>query len=503
MRNFFLFIIITFQAIAFAQTKKIYNKAGKEIDASLIDENVGDNAKKVNTVFLFKNGTRSHFIKIMNLEGKTYAQGISEYVVMDFNSKKGGDLHRKVEKLTNIVVEDGKLISDQLKISYVYLKEKGANYDKEQPPINIMVCTPNKNNTVSTCRLNDSQEDIIPEEIPGKYPQTSITRIGVEDLKNKKPKELNIMKKEIYARYGYKFSDKSDQDYFFAQNWYEPVVDNNLIQLNELEEDNVNMISLYENSNEYKNLNIPSYSHIIPIETTSTTLFDKTYLKSIKNIKQDTLGNGKCEFTEFNRNGISTFKHDCMINKSIYENLFYNNFLVQNIDQNYDTYFYYNKNGLPIKTVKLNYEKGTTDESYYHYDINQNINKKVIYQNNYYNSTIYYNYDYNNNMVKEYYKDDDGNEVQPIEYFYDEDNINTGNLTNNELQCDYTFNEAKDIITEIVCYKHKGEEKDIKSKNERKVLETKRGKHKRISFLKLSEQEGAKYGISIIELKYY
>ncbi len=505
MKKLFSILLILVSFIGFSQEKKMYYRGDSKIDPSLIDENVGDSIKKVNTIFHFKNGTRSHYIKVMNLAGKTYAQGISEYVVLDFNSKKGGDLHRKVENLTHIKLEDGRFISDQLKFSFVFLKEKGVNYEKSMPAIKAMVCTKDKNSSFTSCRLNDDEVKIIPDEFPGKYPQSSFVRLGAEDLKNMKPKELDLMKKEIYARYGYRLPEKADMDYFFKQNWYEPIVDNKMIQLNEIEIDNMAMIDLYLGGGEYKSLNNKSYSYIFPLETTSSTLYhDKDILKSIKYTKQDSLSGNKCLLTDFNKQGISIGQLDCMTNKNNYVNYFKDNFLIQHVDQLNDTYYYYNDNGFPSKTVRLDYQTDTTEETYFTYDVNGNITKKDIYQNNDFNSTLYYEYDRDNNLLREYYKDEDGAVVMPVEFFYDDDNVKTGFLRNEEFQCDYSFNDQKDILTKSMCYQKTGKDtKEMRSKTENTVMETNRGKKDRLLSFKLTEYENYKYSFSITELKYY
>ncbi|MGM5629524.1 YARHG domain-containing protein [Apibacter raozihei] len=502
MKNIIFVLICLMQIHLFAQEKKVYVRGGQKIDVSLIDENVGDSIR-INKIFQFKNDTKSTFIKILNLEGKTYAQGISEYVILDFNSKKGGDLHRKVENLTNIKIENGKFSSDQLKkLSFVYLKEKEVNYGKSKPPIKIMMCSTGKNN-VTTCRINDDDVDITPEEFAGKYPQTAFIRLGYDDLKDKKPKELSLMRKEILARYGYRFSEESDAKYFFSQNWYEPIVDNKLIELNDLEKDNMSMISLFEGNFQYKNLNKSSYGHIFPIETSSQTLYDASSLKSVKYMKQDSVVGSKCTFTEYNKKGIAIAKQNCMINEYQYVNYFKNEMVVQNIDQLNDTFFYYQENGLPYKTVKLDYKVGTTEECLYTYDSEDNVIKKEVYQNNDYNSTVYYDYDSEGNLVKEYFKDEKGNEQMPIEYFYDSDNVNIGFLRNNDIECEYSFNDQKDIITETQCFKKVNGEKLLRSKTIRNVLETLRGKQRKVISFKLSEVENNRYGYSVTEIKYY
>jgi hypothetical protein len=44
-----------------------------------------------------------------------------------------------------------------------------------------------------------------PKDVPGRYPHTSLRRLGANDLRDKSSRELKIMKNEIYARYGYEF----------------------------------------------------------------------------------------------------------------------------------------------------------------------------------------------------------------------------------------------------------------------------------------------------------
>lgn len=199
------------------------------------------------------------------------------------------------------------------------------------------------------------------------------------NLKGKKPKELNLMKNEIYARYGYRFSDESDTNYFFSQNWYEPIVDNMLIELNDLKLDNIAIMELYKRVIIYKDLNKKSYSHVLPLETTSDTLYGKNALKSIKYIKQYTLGGSKCGFTEYNKKGIAVSQQNCIVNDINYVNYFKKDILIQHIDHLNDTYFYYSENGLLYKSVKLDYGTETIEETFFNYDEEGNIVKKDIY----------------------------------------------------------------------------------------------------------------------------
>ncbi|TWP28042.1 YARHG domain-containing protein [Apibacter muscae] len=504
MKSILCYTFILISLIGNSQGTKNYFKSGAKVDPSLVNEEVGDRAKKVNHIFHFRNDNKSHFIKIMNLEGKTYAQSISEFVILDFNSKKGGDLHRKVEKLANITIDGNNFISDQLKASYILLKEKGTNYENiNEIPIKLMVCSKDKFGNTN-CRINDDEVEITPEEFPGKYPQTGFTRLGDEDLRNKKPKELEIMRNEIYARYGYRFSEPSVADYFFSQNWYEPLVDNKLVELNDLELDNVAMIDLYRGKVAYHDLNLKSYSQVLPLETSSNSTYGENILKSMKYMKQDTLGGSKCVYTEYNKKGIATFQQDCMINKDKFVNYFNKDLLVEHVDGANDTYFYYDFNGLPLKTVKLDYTAGTTEETFFTYDSNQNITQKDIYQNNNFNESIYYDYDYDGNLVKEYYKDKEGNEEMVTEYFFENrDNLNTGYLKNKETGCNYEYNDTQDLLLSKNCFKIVKDKEYPFYRLNRDVKEVVRGKNSRLSSVKLVEEENYKYYISILEYQYY
>jgi len=55
----------------------------------------------------------------------------------------------------------------------------------------------------------------------GKYPQASTKILSISDLKKYKPEELQIMRNEIFARYGYIFKANGKMDnYFKKQDWY-------------------------------------------------------------------------------------------------------------------------------------------------------------------------------------------------------------------------------------------------------------------------------------------
>jgi hypothetical protein len=59
-------------------------------------------------------------------------------------------------------------------------------------------------------------------EQPGKFPEASCRRLKNSDVADLSVQQLNIMRSEIYARYGYIFKTESMKNYFNRQPWYEP-----------------------------------------------------------------------------------------------------------------------------------------------------------------------------------------------------------------------------------------------------------------------------------------
>lgn len=73
-----------------------------------------------------------------------------------------------------------------------------------------------------------------------KYPLSSCV------LKHMHKNALKIMRNEIYARHGWKFSNK-DMDFYFRKcNWYKPGTDNSKIKLSKMELLNVALLKYYE-----------------------------------------------------------------------------------------------------------------------------------------------------------------------------------------------------------------------------------------------------------------
>ena len=78
----------------------------------------------------------------------------------------------------------------------------------------------------------------------GLFPHTSSRLISESELVGMTPRELKIMRNEIFARHGYIFQSKDMIEYFSKQSWYRPTSAN--VTINHIEQQNVAIIKAYE-----------------------------------------------------------------------------------------------------------------------------------------------------------------------------------------------------------------------------------------------------------------
>ena len=87
------------------------------------------------------------------------------------------------------------------------------------------------------------QSYVVKDYFSGKYPQASMRLLGQKELKNVDKKELQIMRDEIFARYGHIFNPGGEMEkHFKAQDWYSPQHKDVTKFLTELEKTNVKVI---------------------------------------------------------------------------------------------------------------------------------------------------------------------------------------------------------------------------------------------------------------------
>jgi len=87
---------------------------------------------------------------------------------------------------------------------------------------------------------------VLKTEFTGRFPQSSERLLTTADIKGLKPKDLRIMRNEIYARYGLIFKSQDLATYFEKQAGYEKRLENAEAFLSEIEQKNVIFIKKYE-----------------------------------------------------------------------------------------------------------------------------------------------------------------------------------------------------------------------------------------------------------------
>ena len=82
--------------------------------------------------------------------------------------------------------------------------------------------------------LYKENKEGITDYVPGKFNILTFKHFSIEDL--------DIMRNEIFAEYGYRFKSDKLKQYFSKQLWYEPIFDNVDDQLSEIEKHNIEVI---------------------------------------------------------------------------------------------------------------------------------------------------------------------------------------------------------------------------------------------------------------------
>ncbi|MEL0650452.1 YARHG domain-containing protein [Algibacter sp. TI.3.09] len=146
--------------------------------------------------------------------------------------------------LTNIKIDKtGKFSSDQHTGQFVHYKtENGALYKslKIDNPWSSWI-------EDSKFEIGTKSELILKDSYYGKYIEASYKKLQPAELHAMHPDDLQIMRNEIYARYGYIFIKNGKMDlYFRNQDWYRPEHKNVNDFLSDLERYNIGLIRSIE-----------------------------------------------------------------------------------------------------------------------------------------------------------------------------------------------------------------------------------------------------------------
>ena len=80
----------------------------------------------------------------------------------------------------------------------------------------------------------------------GIYPEGSQRNLSYDDVEYLSPRDLKIMRNEIFARHGYIFKTSDMIQHFSQQSWYRPLNNDVTAYLSKIEKENVDFIKMYE-----------------------------------------------------------------------------------------------------------------------------------------------------------------------------------------------------------------------------------------------------------------
>ncbi|QKX03667.1 YARHG domain-containing protein [Aquimarina sp. TRL1] len=206
MRRSLIAILISIPTLTNAQVI-----AFEEIDESDIINRSSDVIEDYEGVYQFGNSeTASEIVLLFN--GHSI---IAQIKSGSWNTEKNQWVDT-FENLTNTSIKNGVFSSDQYQGRFItYIKEGKYHYG-------LKIKNP------WTQGISEGQYEIGLKETDvfyfnGEYTEASIKDLSEDHLKNLSNKELQLMRNEIFARYGYIFNSEGEMDiYFKSKSWYRP-----------------------------------------------------------------------------------------------------------------------------------------------------------------------------------------------------------------------------------------------------------------------------------------
>jgi len=146
--------------------------------------------------------------------------------------------------LTNITIEkDGRFFSDQYNGEFMSYKDQGERIEC----LKIFDSWSDITSEKGTYELGPKLDGRPSDFFSGHYKNASIMELNPKDLEKMSATDLQLMRNEIFARYGYEFIQGGKMDtYFRKQGWYRPQHKNVDAFLTSLEKRNIALIQKVE-----------------------------------------------------------------------------------------------------------------------------------------------------------------------------------------------------------------------------------------------------------------
>ncbi len=142
--------------------------------------------------------------------------------------------------------------NDETKIKDLELKleqkENQINQEKEERLLNEIDQKEREIEELKNKNLKQKETNLPNYFARGKgfFPEGSERLLVEEDLIYLSPRELKIMRNEIFARHGYIFKTSDMINHFRGESWYRPMYNDVSSMLSSYEKANIKLIKLYE-----------------------------------------------------------------------------------------------------------------------------------------------------------------------------------------------------------------------------------------------------------------
>ncbi len=210
--------------------------AEEEIDDKLVKQWTATSLKEYQYVYKFGFSEGEYELVIIVTPEKQYAFTRSGEFTDD-----GRAWIQVYEPLTNVRIENDRFYSDQYNGQFAIYEEEGRE------PIRGLKLLNTETNDLHKDYEFGYQSYSIEKFFSGKYPEASYTKLNETELQKMSKAELQIMRNEIFARYGYIFREGGKmQKHFKSTEWYRSQHKNVDLFLTELEKENIALIRKIE-----------------------------------------------------------------------------------------------------------------------------------------------------------------------------------------------------------------------------------------------------------------
>lgn len=230
MKNFFVLLLTTLSSVALGQylgyspiketdvSKWIPTAKAEYYGTYHFGESEGES-----TLILFDTGTEI----IAQIQSGTWNSDASDWVLL-------------FDNLSNVNIDhSGRFTSDQYKGEFVFYEEDG----ERKKCLKIYNSWSGVTQNEGEYELGWKRKRAVHDSYTGKYVIASTTELEPSELTKMSSDELQIMRNEIFARYGYKFKEGGlMHTYFKKQSWYRPQHTNVTNFLTDLEKRNIQLI---------------------------------------------------------------------------------------------------------------------------------------------------------------------------------------------------------------------------------------------------------------------